>query len=126
MVVYCSECLRPFKNVKGLNIHKGKVHKDVLRARKAILHKIDNQAEEIRGLKAILSTLINEIKSLRVLGFSSAHNITPTNYFSASTPTKPMLSNIPTPPVGMNYGCDHGELMNELKSVLKERELASA
>ncbi len=125
-MIFCEICFKPFKNYKGLRIHKGKVHKDFIRHRKAILHKIDNQAEEIRGLKAILSTLINEIQSLRVLGFSSAHNITPTNYFSASTPTKPMLSNIPTPPVGMNYGCDHGELMNELKSVLKERELASA
>jgi hypothetical protein len=126
MVIYCEICFQPFKNYKGLRIHKGKVHKDILSTRKAVLHKIDNQAEEIRGLKAILSNLINEIKSLRVLGFSSAHNITPTNYFSSSPPTKPMLSNIPLPPVGMNYGCDHGELMDELKSVLKERELASA
>ena len=29
------------------------------------------------------------------------------------------------PPIGMNYGCDHGALMDELKSVLKER-VASA
>ena len=125
-MVVCEICFKPFKNYKGLRIHQGKVHKDVLNSRKAVLHKIENQAEEIRGLKAILSTLINEIKSLRVLSFSSSHNITPTNHFSASPPTKPMLSNIPTLPVGMNYGCDHGELMNELKSVLKERELASA
>ncbi|MFX1465262.1 MAG: hypothetical protein ACFFA5_02155 [Promethearchaeota archaeon] len=109
-----------------MRIHKGKIHKDILSTRKAVLHKIENQAEEIRGLKAILSNLINEIKSLRVLGFSSSHNITPTKYFSASPLPKPMLSNISTPPVGMNYGCDHGELMSELKSVLKERELASA
>ena len=121
-MIYCEICFKPVKNYKGLRIHKGKVHKDW----KAVFHKIENQAEEIRGLKAVLSTLINEIKSLRMLGFSSAHNITPTNYFSASPPIKPMLSNIATPPVGMNYGCDHGELMNELKSVLKERELASA
>ena len=125
-MVVCEICFKPFKNYKGLRIHQGKVHKDVLNSRKAVLHKIENQAEEIRGLKAILSNLINEIKSLRVLGFSSSHNITPANYFSASPPIKPMLSNISTPPVGMNYGCDHGELMSELKSVLKERELASA
>jgi hypothetical protein len=126
MVIYCEICFQPFKNYRGLRIHKGKVHKDILNTRKAVLHKIDSQAEEIRGLKAVLSTLINEIKSLRVLGFSSSHNITQTNYFSASPPTKPMLSNISMPPIGMNYGCDHGELMSELKSVLKERELASA
>ena len=121
-MLYCEICFKPVKNYKGLRIHKGKVHKDHI----TVLHKIENQAEEIRGLKATLSTLVNEIRSLRVMGFSTTPNISPTNYFSSSPPSKPMLSNIPTPPVGMNYGCDHGELMSELKSVLKERELASA
>ena len=125
-MVICEICFQPFKNYKGLRIHKGKVHKDVARDKKVVLREIESQADEIRALKSVVSTLVNEIKSLRVLGFSSAHNITPKNYFSASPPIKPMLSNISTPPVGMNYGCDHGELMNELKSVLKERELASA
>ncbi len=116
-MVICEICFKIFKNYKGLRIHKGKVHKDFLRSRKIVLREIESQADEIRALKTVVSTLVNEIRSLRVIGFSSPD-------YSLSHSVKPPLPNIPKLPIGMNYGCDHGALMDELKSVLKERVAA--
>ncbi|MCK5588040.1 MAG: hypothetical protein KAI34_04905 [Candidatus Lokiarchaeota archaeon] len=123
-MVICEICFKSFKNYKGLRIHKGKVHKDILNSRKIVLHEIESQADEIRALKTAVSTLVNEIRSLRVIGFSSPAHIIHSSDYSLSHSTKQALSH-PSTPIGMNYGCDHGALMDELKSVLKER-VASA
>ena len=71
--------------------------------------KIDYRAE-ITSLRQQVRDLQIEIKKLK------------TNTQINETPSSPPIESS-TNPLGMNYGCDHGELMIELRAVLKERIL---
>lgn len=71
---------------------------------------IDYRAE-IQSLQNQVRELTHELQELKMNGHVTTQTITSISPSTDQT-------------TGMNYGCDHGALMDELRSVLKERACA--
>jgi hypothetical protein len=134
----CSICGKICKNERGLAIHVGHMHKR--KARRSINEDSIHDSKDV-GLVTNLVTkndIIAELHSLRQLILNLSTVLRQMKHDNNSIKWEPltesfskgmgslMESSISGPPLGMNYGCDHGALMDELRSVLKDRALASA
>ena len=129
----CDICGKTCKNERGLSIHKGHMHKG----------KTNNLLEKdsLHSLSDInlvtKEDIIAELHSLRQLIINLGHLLKQMKYenhdkwesLPESLPmdlNSSMDSPIVESPLGMNYGYNHSALMDELRSVLKERVLISA
>lgn len=122
--VFCDICGKRCKNDRGLSIHKGHMHNG--KGNGYSIH-------HINGVGLINNEILAELYSLRQmiidLTYKIDNNGNSTNYEQLHDATSKILSS----PKGdsitaqqhlknyMGYGGDHGTLMDELRSILKER-----
>jgi len=105
MVEKCDICGKICKNGRGVAIHKGHIHKK----EQKYLTEIAELKEDIATLKSMVISLTSEIRA----GM-------PTAKVPMSPPKKPKNGD-EKPLMGLNYGENHGALMQELKKVLANR-----
>lgn len=108
-IIRCARCNRRLKYPVWVN---GKAYGSTCAT--YVQPEIDYRAE-IRSLQNQVRELTTVIQELKMNG-----DVTTTTVSPPSSPSNTEPQN----PLGMNYGCDHGALMDELKSVLKERACA--
>lgn len=100
--IKCKVCGKLCKNGRGLSIHAGHMHKKDSAT-------ITELREEITSLRNLVTSVISEMRA----------GIVPTVPLTVPINTK--NDNGSKPSVGLNYGVNHSALMDELKSVFKER-----
>ncbi|MFX1466799.1 MAG: hypothetical protein ACFFA5_10035 [Promethearchaeota archaeon] len=132
-VICCDICGKTCKNERGLSIHKGHMHKEDTNG----LLKIDSPQNLIDINIVTKEDIVAELHSLRQLIINLGQLLRQMKYdnhvkwepLSESFPME-LSSSMDGPTVGsslgMNYGYNHSDLMDELRSVLKERVLVSA
>jgi hypothetical protein len=131
--VICDICGKICKNERGLSIHKGHMHKgetNNLLEKDSPQNLIDinlvTKEDIVAELHSLRQLIINLGQLLRQMKYDNHVKWEP---LSESLPTE-LRSSMDNPIVesslGMNYGCNHGALMDELRSVFKERVLVSA
>jgi hypothetical protein len=132
--VICDICGKICKNERGLAIHIGHMHKDKNN------HSIkENSIHTLKDVDLVTKNdIIVELHSLRQLILNLSNVLQQMKHDNNSMKWEPLTESFSTdmnslmespisgPPLGMNYGCNHGALMEELRSVLKERVLVSA
>lgn len=101
-MIKCNVCGKICKNLRGLAIHQGHTHKKV--------PELKELQREIVFLKDMMISLTQEIRTLKGSPMRPPSAI-PKNRGDNG-------NNIP---IGMNYGPDHGALMDELRATLKSR-----
>ena len=128
----CDICGKTCKNERGLSIHKGHMHKGETNN---LLEKDSPQSLDINLVTQ--EDIVAELHSLRQLIIDLGQLLRQMKYdnhvkwepLSESIPME-LSSSMDSPtvgsPPGMNYGYNHSDLMDELRSVLKERVLVSA
>jgi len=131
--VICDICGKTCKNERGLSIHKGHMHKGETNG---LLEK--DSPQSLLDINSVTKEdIITELHSLRQLIVDLSQLLQQMKYenrvklepLSESFPME-LSSSMDSPNVGsspgMNYGYNHSALMDELRSVLKERVLVSA
>ncbi|MFX1521289.1 MAG: hypothetical protein ACFFCD_15350 [Promethearchaeota archaeon] len=125
----CDICGKTCKNQRGLSIHKGHMHNGKGN---------DFSIYHLNGAGLINNEILAELYSLRQmiidLTYKIANNENFMNYehlqdFTSKRLSSPTRDSIITPQHCKNYmgyGSDHGTLMDELRSVLKDRAPVSA
>ena len=131
--VICNICGKTCKNERGLSIHKGHMHKG--RTNSLLEKDFPPNLNEINSVTK--DDIVSELHSLRQLIINLSNLLRQIKHenhvkWEPLTESFPIELNssidspIVGPQLGMNYGYDHGALMDELRSVLKERELVFA
>jgi hypothetical protein len=130
--VICDICGKTCKNERGLSIHKGHMHKGETNGllKKDSPQNLDINLVTKEDIVAELHSLRQLILNLDQLLRQMKHdNHVTWEPLSESIPME-LSSSMDSPtvgsPLGMNYGYNHSDLMDELRSVLKERVLVSA
>ena len=128
--VICDICGKTCKNERGLSIHKGHMHKG---RTNSLLEK--DSSPNLNDINFVTKEdIVAELHSLRQLIINLSHLLRQMKYENnvkwkppSEFITPELNSSMDGPsvgsPLGMNYGCDHSVLMEELRSVLKERAL---
>jgi hypothetical protein len=131
--VICDICGKTCKNERGLSIHKGHMHKGETNG---LLEK-DSPQNSMDVNLITKEDIVAELHSLRQLIINLGHLLHQMKHdnhvkwepLPESLPVE-LSSSMESPtvgsPLGMNYGYNHSDLMDELRSVLKERVLVSA
>ncbi len=131
--VICDICGKTCKNERGLSIHKGHMHngkaKNLLE--KDSLHSLSDinfvtKEDIVAELHSLRQLIINLGHLLREMKYENHVKWEPLPESLPMDLSSPMDSSIIESPLGMNYGYNHGALMDELRSALKERALVSA
>jgi hypothetical protein len=127
-MVICDICGKPCKNERGLSIHKGHMHNGKGNGY-SILH--------LNGAGSINNEILAELFSLRQMIIDLTYKIDNNGNSSNYEQHQDFISKKLSSPTGdsiiisqhcknyMGYGSDHGTLMDELRSVLKDRALTS-
>ena len=127
-IVFCEICGKRCKNERGLSIHKGHMHNG--KSKGFSIH-------HLNGTGLINNEILAELYSLRQmiidLTYKIDNNGNSKNYEQLHTATSKILSSPKRDSITaqqhlknyMGYGYNHGTLMDEIRSVLKERVLIS-
>lgn len=131
--VICDICGKTCKNERGLSIHKGHMHKgetngllekdspqNLIDINLVTKEDIVTELHSLRQLIINLGQLLRQMKHDNHVKWESLPESLPMEL--SSSMDSPTVGS----PLGMNYGYNHGALMDELRSVLKERVLVSA
>jgi len=131
--VICDICGKTCKNERGLSIHKGHMHKGETNG---LLEKDSPQSlidinlvtkeDIVAELHSLRQLIINLGQLLRQMKYDNHVKWEPLHESLPMELSSSMDSPTAGSPLGMNYGYNHGALMDELRSVLKERVLVSA
>ncbi|MFX1521292.1 MAG: hypothetical protein ACFFCD_15365 [Promethearchaeota archaeon] len=132
--VICDICGKVCKNQRGLAIHIGHMHKHKgdlsIKEDFHTLKDVDlvTKNDIIAELHSLRQLILNVSTVLRQMKHDNNNSIKwePLTESFSTDMNSLMESPISGLPLGMNYGYNHGALMDELRSVLKERVLVSA
>jgi len=131
--VICEICGKSCKNERGLSIHKGHMHKgetNSLLKKESPQNLIDinlvTQEDIVAELHSLRKLILNLGQLLRQMKYDNHVKWEPLSESLPMELSSSMDSSAVESPLGMNYGYNHGALMDELRSVLKERVLVSA